>query len=140
MDSVKRMVEAELRNARAWLIGVGVVMFVSDMVGVWAFGRGPQDGASKIAGTVMSAAILGVYVVLWFFVPRRPRLCLATGLAVFWGLQLLVAVDHPASLFSGLLFKAIFTGGLIAGLTAARHVETLRKEAERGSLSQDPRA
>jgi hypothetical protein len=116
----------ELRRARGWLLGVGILMFVMDMIfvhGVYA-DRLLSEDKTKI--TAISAGILAVFVALWWFSKQKPKLCLALGLAAFWGLQLFNAIQDPKSLTQGIIVKIFFTVALVKGLKSASHAEDLR--------------
>ncbi len=126
MDKASEL-NAELRKARGWLIAVGVIMFVVDMIYVHAVYGDDLPGELKTRLTMVSAAILCVFLALAWFTPRAPRMCLILGLVVFWGIHLYNAIDDPKSLFQGFILKILFTLALIRGLKNASRAEDIRK-------------
>ena len=130
MDA-RQELNAEIRKARGWLIAVGIIMFVMDMI--FTFGVYgdvlPQEWKTRIV--ILSAVILGVFLALAYFTAKKPRLCLILGLVVFWGIQLYNAIEDPKSLTQGLIIKIFFTLALVKGLQSASRAETLIKDLEK---------
>ena len=114
----------ELRRARTWLLVVGLLMFVMDLVIIYAMDGVPPE-AQQI-GTAISAGVLAIFLALWWFTPKKPKLCLGLGLVVFWGIQILNAIDDPTMLYKGIIVKIFFTVALVKGLQSASRVEDLR--------------
>jgi len=130
MDVNQEMLNAELRKARGWLIGVGVLMFVIDMVMIHAIYEVPMSyGGLQL--TLMSGGVLAVFLVLAYFVKKKPRLCLSLGLVAFWGLQLYNASIDPSSLAKGIPIKILFTLALVKGLQSASRAETMIRDLEK---------
>ena len=118
----------ELKTARTWLLVVGLIMFVMDMVFIHAVYGDRIASSVKTRLTVLSAVLLTGFVVLYIFSKHKPRLCLALGLALFWGIQLYNMSIDPASIRQGILLKVLFTMALFKGLKAAQHAEDLSAE------------
>ena len=118
---------AELRSARRWLLVVGLLMFAMDLLYIYVLNNDlTQEGKNII--TAISAGILGIFVALWWFAQKKPRLCLGLGLVVFWGLQIFNAIDDPSMIFKGLIVKILFTVALVKGLQSAGRAELLRAQ------------
>ena len=120
---VSAELNAELRSARKWLLIVGILMFVVDMI-ILNIGR--FDPAVKNIAMLIDLGVLAIFVALWWFAKQKPRLCLGLGLAVFWGLQILNAIDDPSNLYKGIIIKVLFTVALVRGLKSANRAEDLR--------------
>ena len=130
MDVIdKRALAAkELKTARNALLIVGIIMFAMDMIfiqGVYA-DRLPSDLKNKL--TILSALLFAGFIALYVFSKQRPKLCLALGLVLFWGIQLYNISIDATSLRQGIVMKVLFTMALIKGLKAASHAEDLNAE------------
>ena len=125
---LREELNAELRRARGWLIAVGIIMFVTDMVFIHAVYADNLLDEEKTKLTILSAVVMVVFFVLAYFTKHKPKLCLALGLAIFWGLQLYAAKDDPTMLTKGILLKIFFTMALIKGLKSASHAEQIRAD------------
>jgi hypothetical protein len=128
---IRTEMNAELSRARKWLLIVGVIMFVMDLVYIHVVYGDRLPSSTKNSITALSAGILAIFVALWWFAQKKPRLCLILGLVVFWGLQLYNASQDGTSIFSGILLKVLFTSALIKGLKSANRAEVLREELTR---------
>jgi len=126
---VRAEMNKELRRARGWLLGVGILMFVINMGMLYLSSMG--DAYSPTGKTLMAlflGVVLAMFVALWWFAKRKPRLCLTLGLVLYWAIQLLAAFGDPKSLFSGIILKVAFTVILVKGIKSAGRVELLRDQ------------
>lgn len=121
----------EIRRARGWLIAVGIIMFVMDMILIHAVYGDQLTDDWKNRIMALSGGIMAVFFALAFFTSRKPKLCLILGLVVFWGLQLYNAAIDPSTLTQGIVLKIFFTVALVKGLKSATRAEDLRAELER---------
>lgn len=130
-EAKKAELTTELRRARGWILAVGIIMAAMDQIllrAVYA-GRVPASWITTV--TLIDAAILGVFVALWWFAQYRPKLCCALALVAFWGLHLTVAALYGGqTLTQGIILKILFTVALVNGLKSASRAETLQKELE----------
>src|SRR5690349_18197566 len=78
----------ELRRARGWILGVGITMYLVDMFMVWG-GKSSEEWPAwlRYQISLIDGIILLMFVTLWWFARRQPRLCCILALAVYWGLQ-----------------------------------------------------
>jgi len=124
----------ELRRARSWILGVGIVMFVVDMVMIHAvYGdRLPAEYKTRI--TTYSAVVFAYFIGMWLLARSRPVLACVLALCGFWILQIYVASQNGASLAEGLLqgivLKVLFTLALLRGIKSANRAEQLKKELD----------
>lgn len=118
---------AELRRARGWILGVGLVGFGFDML--WLFVINSNLPRSiQMQFTMYSVIVLGFFIAMWVLARWKPVLACALALAGFWALQLYVASQNGASIFQGILIKVLFTLALIKGIKSANRAERLKKE------------
>jgi hypothetical protein len=122
--------DAHMRRARGWLVGVGVMMFVLEM---YFAHKHPEmfPGDNLTAQIAISSVQLAAFLSLAYFTPRRPRLCLALGLGVYWAHHLYLATIDPALLTRGIPMKAAFTFVLIRGFVAASKAEQINEQLEK---------
>jgi hypothetical protein len=126
----KAELSAELRKARGWILGVGILMFVVDMIFIHGVYGDDLPGWFKNELTMYSGIILAVFIGLWWFAQYKPKLCCILALVAFWGIQLWAAKDDPSQLKNGIIIKVFFTLALVNGLKSANRAEVLRKELE----------
>ena len=133
MDA-KQELSDELRRARNWILGVGIMMFVIDTImiqGVYG-NRLPSEWKMKLL--VIDLVILGVFIGLYVLARSQPKLACVLALVGYWGLQFGVAAwtGDITSLFTqGILIKIMFTAALIRGLKSANRAVMLQSELER---------
>jgi hypothetical protein len=120
----------ELTTARRTLLAVGLIMFAMDMVFTHGINRDRLLPEGRMLITAISTGLLAVFLALWYFTPRRPRLCLGLALAIFWALQLVAAVNDPATIKNGIVLKVIFTVALVNGFKSANRATMLKRELE----------
>jgi hypothetical protein len=127
-DELRREATVALRRARGWILGVGIMMFLVDQVVLHGvYGNKVLDGY-KLKLTVVDFVILAFFVGMFILARYRPLAACVAALAGFWCLHFVVAAINPASLFQGLLIKALFTIALIGGIKSAKRAETLMQE------------
>jgi hypothetical protein len=130
MDALdpRQEMTSELRRARGWLLGVGILQFVVDMImihGVYG-DRLPAD--LKTNATLLDLGILVGFVALWWFARVKPKLCLTLGLVLFWGVHLYNAIQDPTTLYKGIIVKIFFTMALVRGLKSASRAQLLHEQ------------
>ena len=128
MDDKQLELTAELRKARTWIIAVGIIMFVIDMVmlyGVYA-DRLPSDIKNRLM--MYDVFILAFFIAMWVFAKSKPVAACVLALCGFWALHLYVASQDPSSLGQGIIMKVLFTMALIRGIKSANRAEQLKKE------------
>jgi hypothetical protein len=118
----------QLRNARAWILVVGVLVFAVDMFVIYVLWNDHITVAWRDRLTIYDAMILAYFIALWWFAQYRPVLCCVLALAGFWALQAYLAVVDPSTLGQLFIVKVLFTIALIKGIQSARRAERLRRE------------
>jgi hypothetical protein len=127
MDA-KAELNQELRRARGWILGVGIVMFCFDMLFTYVIwgDRIPADLKTKVL--MLDLGILAVFVALWWFAQYKPKLCCILALCAFWGLQLYNASVDPTMLYKGIVIKVLFTMALVKGIKSGARAEELQSQ------------
>ena len=126
----KEELSAELKKARTWILVVGIMMFVMDMIYIHAIWADLLPDWAKNQAMIISGVVLGVFIALWWFAQHKPKLCCALALIIFWGIQLYAVRDDPSQIYKGLVIKIFFTIALVKGLQSANRAEQLKKELE----------
>ncbi|KAB2889806.1 MAG: hypothetical protein F9K40_19630 [Kofleriaceae bacterium] len=121
----------ELKTARRYLIGVGILMFVMDLVIIQLVQRDQLEAWFRNVVLCIDLFVLGLFLALAYFVPRAPRFCLIAGLVLFWLLQLGAAYGDPSALYKGIIVKILFTMALWKGLQSASKAQLLKRDLER---------
>jgi hypothetical protein len=117
----------ELLHARRWILGVGIAIFVYDMFSTW---DDPLPDWIRYQVSFFDGIVLLVFVALWWFARKAPRLCCILALCAYWGLQAWIAwiSGDPANLFKGAILKILFTMALVRGAANAYNAAKLRTE------------
>lgn len=121
----------ELRSARNALIVVGILMVLFDVLLIQILQRDMWDPTARNIVLCLDVFILGVFLGLAYYVPRKPRFCLVTGLVFFWAIQLVAAYGDPSALLKGVIVKVLFTLALVKGLQSAGKAQVMKRELER---------
>jgi len=127
MDKQLEMTQ-ELSKARKWILGVGLVMFIFDMIMLHAVYGDRLPSAVKSRYTMYSGVVLAFFIGMWVFAKFRPVMACVLALCGFWALHLYLATQDGTSLFQGILLKILFTLALIRGIKSANRAEQLKKE------------
>ncbi len=124
----------ELRKARGWILGVGIMMFVVDqfMLRVLQGDKIPASWQTNFL--ILDICVLAYFVGLYIFAKQQPKAACVLALIGFWGLHIGVAIYFNAFetvLTQGILIKVLFTVALVRGLKSASRAEYLRKDLEK---------
>lgn len=117
----------ELRRARGWILGVGTVMLVYNLVAIHVV-NARLPGEIKMRATAYMLGIFMFLLVMWWLAGRRPVLACVLALVGFWGLALYLTMDNGGSILDGILLKGLFTLALIRGIQSASRAERLKRE------------
>lgn len=123
----------ELRHARGWILGVGILMFVMDQVMVRVVDTYHLTDEGKKWATIIDVGVLAFFVAMFFLAARKPKLACALSLAGYWGLQVAVfaITKDPKAVYGGILIKIFFTLALVRGYKSAGRAELLQKDLEK---------
>ena len=132
-NSYKRQeLTAELRRARYWILGVGILMVIVDqilfavMVPDWAPREIVRDARNKLL--LIDGLVLAFFVAMFFLARVKPVLGCVLALVGFWGVQIWVAAQPGGSITHGIIVKILFTMALIKGIQSASRAERLQSE------------
>lgn len=118
----------ELRRARGWILGVGVVMFGFNMLSLYVVNAALFPAEVKARAALVLLGILAFFVAMWLLAGRRPVLACVLALCGFWGLCVFLAVAYGTSVLDGMVMKVLFTLALIRGIKNASRAEELKRE------------
>jgi hypothetical protein len=118
----------ELRRARGWILGVGTVMLVFNLLAIQVVNGAQLPDEVKRSATAYVLGIFMFFLVMWWLAGRRPVLACVLALLGFWGLALYMTMDDGSSILEGIVMKGLFTLALIRGLTSASRAERLKRE------------
>jgi hypothetical protein len=116
----------ELRRARGWILGVGTVMLVYNLVAIHVV-NAQLPGEIKTRATAYVLGIFMFLLAMWWLAGRRPVLACVLALLGFWGLALYMTMDG-SSILQGIVMKVLFTLALIRGIKSANRAEQLKRE------------
>jgi len=122
----RQMYDYGVRKIRKALFIAGGLMLVSDIIGLAQFSSGATSAQLWIAVGV-TLFFVSIFVLLGLWATKQPFTALVLGLAVFLGIQVLAAAANPASIFQGLLVKAIIIISLAFWIKQARHLQKMRR-------------
>jgi hypothetical protein len=127
--SKRAVLTKELRRARGWILGVGIAIYTVDMFFVWGTNE-EWPAWVRYQVSLLDGIILAIFVGLWWYAEKKPRLCCVLALVVYWGLQVWLAwISKDSSmLFKGPLLKILFTLALIKGIQSAKNAEKMRAD------------
>ena len=121
----------EIRTARSYLIGVGLLMVAMDLLFMYVLQKHQLTDEVRNIALAIDGVVLVVFITLGVFVHKKPRLCMITGLVLFWVIQLASAYDNPKALTQGIIVKILFTMALWKGLQSASRAQVLRRDLEK---------
>ena len=134
MDKHREMT-AELRRARGWILGVGLVMFGFGMIAIYGVNRDVLPEDVKARAAMILLGILAFFVAMFFVSWWRPVLACVLALCGFWALHVYFAAQDGASIVDavveGIFMKVLFTIALIQGIKSANRAERLKQELSR---------
>ena len=118
----------ELRRARGWILGVGTVMLVFNLLAILVVNGDQLPDEIKNRATAYVLGIFMFFLAMWWLAGRRPVLACVLALLGFWGLYAFLAVQDGASILHGIVMKVLFTLALIRGIKSANRAEQLKRE------------
>lgn len=135
MDDAGKQLELtqELRRARNWILGVGIMMVVFDQimfqVEVSKYNAsGPLVDELRNKLFLIDGIVLAFFVGMFFLAKAKPVIACVLALIAFWGIQIWAASESGGSIFQGIIVKVLFTLALIRGIKSASRAEQLQSE------------
>lgn len=133
-NSLKRQeLTDELRRARNWILGVGILMVVVDQI-IFQYqvskynASGPLVDELRNQLFLIDGVVLAFFVGMYFLARVKPVLGCVLALVGFWGIQLYAASLDGGSITQGIIIKVLFTMALIKGIKSASRAEQLQGE------------
>lgn len=126
-DHIAAVLEPKLRQARGWILAIGIIYLVSAALQVaLADGRLSSD---EITFSFASAgALFAIHMGLWWWARTAPFAAALVALVLFLTLQLVWAALDPQTLTHGIIIKVLFLIALIQAVKAGVDVQRLRRE------------
>jgi hypothetical protein len=118
----------ELRRARGWILGVGTVMLVFNLLAIHVVNGERLPDEIKTRASAYVFGIFMFFLAMWWLAGRRPVLACVLALLGFWGLALYMTMDSGSSILQGIVMKVLFTLALIRGIKSANRAEQLKRE------------
>ena len=122
----REMYDYGVRKIRNALFFAGAIMLLADVIALISMVY-QVPGVRLLLGFGIALAILGFFVGLGFWAKKKPFTALLAGLAVFAALQALAMLGNPASIFQGLLVKAVVVISLAFWLKQARRLQGMKQ-------------
>jgi hypothetical protein len=83
----------------------------------------------ELLGMIVPLLVLAVvFLGLGWYSKQKPLACIISGLALYIIALLLIYINNPSRIASGILFKIIIIGYLIKGIKSAIEIEKVKKE------------
>nr|WP_067058316.1 hypothetical protein [Mucilaginibacter sp. L294] len=87
-----------------------------------------QDDPNVLAYTLPSLILAVLFLVLGSYSKKKPLACIVSGLVLYLIVQILLIIDNPVNIASGIIVKIIIIGYLINGIKSALELEKFKKE------------
>ena len=122
----------ELRRARNWILGVGILMVVVDQIYFAVMDKtgAPEELVREVRNQLLliDGLVLAFFVGMYFLARVKPVLGCVLALVGFWGVQIWAASQPGGSITQGILIKILFTMALVKGIKSASRAEQLQSE------------
>jgi hypothetical protein len=113
----------KIKRARIILWVIGALNAIGPFV---LYVNDPMYATYTTAGVIIGIVFTG----FGFLTYRKPFISILIPLIILIISYLVEAINEPISLIQGIIWKVIFLGGLIYGLTSIIEAEKIRKENE----------
>lgn len=87
-----------------------------------------KDSPTAFGYLLISLILAIIFLVLGGYSRKKPLACIISGLCLYIILQVLNAIDNPATILSGIIVKIIIIGYMIKGIKSAIELEKFKKE------------
>jgi hypothetical protein len=120
MDGLKK----KIKSAGTTLYVVAGFFLLSGLI--YFFINRTEDSSSALLITNTVVAV--IFLLLGFWAEKKPVASIISGLVLYVLVQLMSAIENPASIFSGLIAKIIIISYLIKGMVSALEAEKIKKQ------------
>jgi hypothetical protein len=132
-DAGKRLeLTQELKRARNWILGVGILMVVFDQIyfAISIPAGADPDLVSQARNWLfkVDGVVLAFFVGMYFLARVKPVVACVLALIGFWGLALWAVQFDPTQLWRGIVIKILFTMALVRGIKSANRAQQLQTE------------
>ena len=132
-DAGKRLeLTQELKRARNWILGVGILMVVFDQIyfAISIPAGADPDLVSQARNWLfkVDGVVLAFFVGMYFLARVKPVVACVLALIGFWGLSLWAIDFDLTQLWRGLAVNVLFTFFLIRGVISANRAQQLQTE------------
>jgi len=126
-DHIEAVLEPKLKQARGWILAIGIIYVVS--AGIQIAVAGGNISSGEITFSLASAgALFAIHMGLWWWAKTAPFEAAVVALVLFVTLQVVWATLDPQTLARGLIIKVLFLVALIQAVKAGVDVQRLRRE------------
>lgn len=108
-------------NSLYWIAGI---MGISTIVSYFLL----EDDPDLFAILITSVILIAAFLMFAVWSKTKPAAALISGLSLYVIIQILNAIDNPASILSGIIVKVAIIAYLIKGILAVLEVEKIKKE------------
>lgn len=129
-DRIEAELMPRLRQARGWILAVGIIYVLSAILQVTVLGRGLSSADATFL-LALNGALFVVHLALWWWARGAPLAAAVVALCLFASLQVVNAAVDPSTLWKGLILKALFLVALVQAVRAGMQVHRLRSGAPR---------
>lgn len=124
---ISATVTPALDAARKWILAIGVLYLVSQVVMALMMRRELTSDGFKIL-IAIGAGLFVLHLGLWFWARKAPFAAAVVALVAFITLQLVGAVLDPSSLYKGLIIKVLFVVALTRAVRAGLEAQRMRRK------------
>lgn len=126
-DRIATELEPKLRQARGWILAVGIIYVVSAVMQVTLLAdRMAHDDVAFVLA--LNAGLCVVHLGLWWWARTAPFAAAVVALVLFVTLQIVELALDPSSIGRGVIIKVLFLVALIQAVRAGVEVQRLRRD------------
>lgn len=127
-DHIATVLEPKLRQARGWILAVGIIYVVSAVMQVTLLPDRMADG-DVVFVLALNTGLCLVHLGLWWWARTAPFAAAVVALVLFVTLQIVELALDPSSIGRGVIIKVLFLVALVQAVRAGVEVQRLRRGA-----------
>jgi hypothetical protein len=124
-----------LASARRWILAVTILAGIGTLITYLQLGdlarQYPEIESQRLLLTAPNAVLTLCFFGLWLWAAKQPFAAAVVALVLFVTLQVINAIVDPSTLYSGLIFKALFLVALVSAVNAGLKAQRARAEYAR---------